>query len=390
MNIARGEVTGPLHRRERRGGMANVGSSSATFRFGEFGIHQILAAASPGDAITNVALEYRDVLRRIGPSDVFARHIAPASAGEVRPLSEYGADGSRGLLVYHASIGEPTVSAFLLSRPEPIVLVYHNITPSHYFEGIDDTFAELLVLGRMELESIRHRVTLAIADSQFNAAELEAIGYRDVRVIRPVVDPFRLVHTVPDAATLNHFDVAFDGPMLLFVGQLLPHKRPDLLVKAMHVAATYFGLEARLLLVGQNRFARYADAISAQIRELNLLHVHVVGSVDDARLAAMFRRAVAFVTVSEHEGFCVPLLEAMAFDVPVLARACAAIPETMGDGGLLLPEWAGTELVAEAICRVVEDDGLRRDLVQRGRRRLRELVEVDASVEMLAAIGEVV
>ncbi len=104
----------------------------------------------------------------------------------------------------------------------------------------------------------------------------------------------------------------------------------------------------------------------------------------------MFRRAVAFVTVSEHEGFCVPLLEAMAFDVPVLARACAAIPETMGDGGLLLPEWAGTELVAEAICRVVEDDTLRRDLVTRGRRRLRELVKVDASVAMLEAISEVV
>ena len=125
----------------------------------------------------------------------------PSSAGEVRPLSEFGADGSRGLLVYHASIGEPTVSAFLLSRPEPIVLVYHNITPAKYFDGIDDTFAELLVLGRLELESIRHRVTLAIADSHFNAAELEAIGYDDVRVIRPVVDPFRLVRTEPDAAT---------------------------------------------------------------------------------------------------------------------------------------------------------------------------------------------
>ena len=129
--------------------------------------------------------------------------------------------------------------------------------------------------------------------------------------------------------------------MLLFVGQLLPHKRPDLLVEAMHVATTYLGLEATLLLVGQNRFARYADAISAQIRELNIRQVHVVGSVGDAQLAAMFRKATAFVTVSEHEGFCVPLLEAMAFDVPVIARACAAIPETVGDGGLLLPPWAG-------------------------------------------------
>jgi glycosyltransferase involved in cell wall biosynthesis len=142
-------------------------------------------------------------------------------------------------------------------------------------------------------------------------------------VIPPVVDPFRLVRIAPDKPTLTHLDTNFSMPILLFVGQVLPHKRPDLLVKAMHVAATYFGVEAHLLLVGQNRFARYADAVSAQIRELNLANVHVVGPVDDARLAAMFRRAVAFVTVSEHEGFCVPVLEAMAFDIPVVAPAPA-------------------------------------------------------------------
>jgi glycosyltransferase involved in cell wall biosynthesis len=386
MNIARGEVVSAVERRERRGTVSHLGS----FPTGEFGIHQILAAASPGDAITNAALDYRDVLRKVGPSEVFARHIAPSSAGEVRPLSEFAASGSRGLLVYHASIGEPTVSAFLLSRPEPIVLVYHNITPARYFEGIDDTFAELLVLGRLELESIRHRVVLAVAASHFNAAELEAIGYEDVRVIPPVVNPFRLLRTEPDLEMLNLLDREFHEPLLLFVGQLLPHKRPDLLVKAMHVAATYFGTQAVLLLVGQNRFARYADALSAQVRELNLPQVHVVGSIDDARLAAMFRRAIAFVTVSEHEGFCVPLVESLAFDVPVVARACAAIPETVGDAGLLLPEWAGAELVAAAIDRIVSDADLRRDLIMRGRRRLRELTEIDASVAMLEAIGEIV
>ncbi|MGO9874417.1 MAG: glycosyltransferase [Acidimicrobiia bacterium] len=386
MSIARAEVGSAVERRERRGSVSHIGS----FPTGEFGIHQILAAASPGDAITNAALDYRDVLRKVGPSEVFARHIAPSSAGEVRPLSEFAASGSRGLLVYHASIGEPTVSAFLLSRPEPIVLVYHNITPAKYFEGIDDTFAELLVLGRLELEAIRHRVVLAVAASHFNAAELEAIGYEDVRVIPPVVNPFRLVRTEPDPEMLNLLDREFHEPILLFVGQLLPHKRPDLLVKAMHVATTYFGTQAVLLLVGQNRFARYADALSAQVRELNLPRVHVVGSIDDARLAAMFRRAIAFVTVSEHEGFCVPLVESLAFDVPVVARACAAIPETVGDAGLLLPAWAGAELVAGAIDRIVSDADLRRELIARGRRRLRELTEVDASVAMLEAIGEIV
>jgi glycosyltransferase involved in cell wall biosynthesis len=356
----------------------------------QFGVHQILAAASPGDAITNAALEYRNVLRRVGPSEVFARHIAPSSAGEVRPLSDYRMCGSHGVLVYHASIGEPTVEAFLRSRHEPIVLVYHNITPAKYFEGLDDIFAELLVLGRSELESMRPRVARAIAASHFNAAELEAIGYQDVRVVPPVVDPSRLVRTTPDVAMTEYLDRTFREPVLLFVGQLLPHKRPDLLVEAMHVASTYLDLPSTLLLVGQNGFARYADAIKAQIRELNMQQVHVVGPVADAQLAAMFRRAAAFVTVSEHEGFCVPLLEAMAFDVPVVARACAAIPETVGDAGLLLPAWAGSELIAEAIVRVVRDTALRADLVDRGRRRLGELTAIDASVAMLETIGGVI
>ena len=356
----------------------------------EFAIHQVLAAVQPGDATTTAALEYRDVFRRVAPSDVFARHIAPGSAADVKPLSEYGADGTRGLLVYHATIGEPAVSAFLQSRTEPIVLVYHNITPARYFTGLDDTFAELLVLGRVELEQLRPRVVMTVAASHFNAAELEALGYEDVRVIPPVVNPFRLAHTLPDADTLTYLDREFTEPFLLFVGQMLPHKRPDLLVKAMHTASTYLGLQARLLLVGQNRFAPYADAITAEVRELNLDQVHIVGSVSDARLAAMFRRAIAFVTVSEHEGFCVPLIEALAFDVPVLARGCAAIPETLGDGGFLLPERVTAELVAEAMDCIVRDAALRRELVERGRRRLRELTRVDASVAMLEAIGEVV
>ena len=281
------------------------------------------------------------------------------------------------------------VSAFLLSRPEPIVLVYHNITPAEYFTGLDDTFAELLALGRFELEELRHRVRLAIADSNFNAAELEAIGYEDVRVIPPVVDPYRLVRTEPDRGMLHHVDRTFDGPIALFVGQLLPHKRPDLLVETLHVATTYLGRAAFLVLAGHNRFARYAGAISAQIRELNLPTAHVVGSLDDARLAAMFRRARVFMTMSEHEGFCVPLLEAMAFGVPIVARACTAIPETVGEAGVLLPRSAGAELAAEAMMAVLDDQDLSTGLVGAGHRRLNEIIAVDARFSLLEAIESV-
>ena len=131
--------------------------------------------------------------------------------------------------------------------------------------------------------------------------------------------------------------------------------------------------------------------MSAQIRELNLAQVHVVGSVDDARLAAMFRRAVAFVTVSEHEGFCVPLLESLAFDVPG-HRACVRRDSRDPRRGRAPAPGVGGRRAhrGRRSTRLVEDADLRNDLILRGRRRLQELVEIDASVAMLEAIGEIV
>jgi glycosyltransferase involved in cell wall biosynthesis len=335
-----------------------------------FGIHQIITAAAPGDAITNVALEFQSVLQMAAPSEIYARHVAPELAGKVRHLREFSRHDRRGVLLYHASIGEPSITSFLRARTEPLVLVYHNVTPAHYFEPWAPEFAELLDLGRRELDSLRDRVRLTIADSAFNAAELYEIGYRDIRIVPPVIDPRRLLDMTPDAGTLNYLDTQLGMPFVLFVGQLVPHKRPELLIDAMHVARTYHAFPAFLLLVGPHRFKSYANSVIRHVRELNLPTAHIVGGVPDANLAAMFRRARAMVTVSEHEGFCVPLVEAMAFGLPIVATANAAIPEVVGDGGLLLPPTAGPALVAEALMRVVDDPDLRRDLAERGRRRV--------------------
>jgi glycosyltransferase involved in cell wall biosynthesis len=355
----------------------------------EFGIHQVLAGAVRGDAITNAALELRDVLRTKVPSEVFARHISPEVAGEVLPLGVFGDRTPKGVIVYHASIGEPNLSAFLLSRREPIVLVYHNITPSRFFERWDAEYAELLELGRRELVDLRPRVALAIAASEFNASELVDLGYDDVRVIPPVIDPLRLRRIEPDPLMTNHLDVVVDAPFALSIGQMLPHKRIDLLVQSLHVSSTYLGVPLLLMLVGHTRFVPYARAISQQLRELNLGRVHVVGSIPDAQLVALLRRAAAFVTVSEHEGFCVPLLEAMAFDLPVIARANAAIPETLAGAGMLLPSDAGPVLVAETLNEVWFNTDVRRALVERGRARLDQFDADRTRAEFVSALAEV-
>lgn len=353
------------------------------------GVHQVLAAAAAGDAITNSALEVRDLLRQVGPSEVYARHIAPEMEHEIRRLGEFPPRSVGDVIMYHASIGEPLVHAFLLSRREPLVLVYHNVTPARYFEHWDPKFAELLNLGRSELYDLRHRVSLAVADSTFNAVELGAMGYEDVRIIPPVIDPYRLARLTPAASTLHHLERAVSQPFVLYVGQLLPHKRPDFLVQAMHIATSYLGVEALLMFVGHLRLPTYASVVVEMIRELNLANVHVVGAVADDELAAFYTRARAVVTASEHEGFCVPLVEAMAFGNPIVARACGAVSETLGDGGLLLPPDASPALFAESLSALVDDDDVHKNLSARASRRAADFDPTDLQKALFSLLLEV-
>ncbi len=353
------------------------------------GIHQILVAASPGDAVTNLALEMRELLRRAGPSEIYAHHIAPALAHEARPLASYVSRHSRSVLVYHASIGEPHVHEFLTDHDETLVLVYHNVTPAHYFRRLDPAFADLLALGRRELDVLRPRVARAIAVSEYNAAELRAMGYCDVRIVPPILDVARLSKQEPRASTVTHLR-SLGGPVLLCVGQLMPHKRQDFLVEALHVADTYLGARPFLMLVGHQRLERYARAIREQVRELNLVRVHLVGSVDGPDLAAMFHCATAVVTASEHEGFCLPLVEAMTLGKPVLARACAAIPETVGRAGLLVSPRDAPTVFAEAMTELLFNPSLEQELRSRGRRRVAELADATTGAGLLEALLEAV
>jgi glycosyltransferase involved in cell wall biosynthesis len=353
------------------------------------GIHQVLVAATHGDAITNHALGTRRLLREIGPSEIYAHNIAPELAGDVLPLWAYRPAHTRNLLLFHASIGQPQVHEFLDSRPEPIVLVYHNFTPPHYYEQYDPVFADLLVLGRREVERLRPRVVGAIAASAYNARELEAMGYRDVRVVPPTADLRRLANIEPRPETM-HSLAALGRPIMLSVGQLMPHKRPDFLVQMMHIAESYLGMEGVLFLVGHQRLERYTRAIHQQILELNLQNVRSMGTVDERDLAAMYRMAHLVVTASEHEGFCLPLVEAMTFEKPMVARACAAIPDTVGDAALLVPAAQGPEFYAEAVIEAFGNGELRSAMIAAGARRLVELEQRPPEVAMLDALVEVV
>ncbi|HEX2039533.1 MAG TPA: glycosyltransferase family 4 protein [Acidimicrobiales bacterium] len=355
-------------------------------------IDQLLVSASRGDAVTQSAFEIRSVLRRLGPSDIYARYFEPGLIGDVRALEEYdrrpGADARRDVLCYHAAIGEPEVASFLAARPERLAVVYHNISPGHMFREYQPRLADLLDLGRQELRELAGRVEIALAPSRYNASELEEMGFKDVRVVPLVIDRMRLHGVEPHAPTAHHLTTAVKGPVALFVGQLLPHKRPDFLVEAFHMLVTYLVPEAHLILAGAGPLREYRRSLQHYINELNLSTLWLAGRVTEAELAAFFRRADVFVTASEHEGVCVPLVEAMSFDVPTVARAFSAIPETLEDGGLLLPPDDDPALMAEAMAVVMTEPDVRAALVERGRRRLAAFDAEDARAGYVKHLGD--
>jgi len=345
-------------------------------------VHQVVVAAAPHDAVTNDALALQKGLATAhGASEVYARYVHPDLAGVVHPL-EHVPDAAADLLVYHVTIGEPRVAEFLLARPEPVMVVYHNITPPEFFRPWSARFAALLAGGREQLRMLRPRVVHAVADSRFNASELAALGYDDVAVTPLAVDLLALRDSADDGSA-ERVLAGIDGPVYLFVGQLMPHKRPDLLVQAFHILSTYLEPDAGLVMVGAARHARYGTAVEQLVRELALSNVRFPGAVPLPTLAGLYRRADAFVTMSEHEGFCIPIVEAMSVGLPVVARRFAAIPDTAGGAALLLDAGDGPAVAAEAMHAVVADADLRRTMTEAGRRTVDTFTAVDPVDEFL-------
>jgi glycosyltransferase involved in cell wall biosynthesis len=353
-------------------------------------IHQILVGAGPGDAITAMARHIRSGLRALGPSEIYAHFVSPGVAGDVLPLSSLSRPGRNDLLVYHASYGVPLITQVLLARPEPIVLVYHNITPSEHYVRHDPAFAAGLVWGRHELGLLHDRVRLAIAVSSFNAADLAAQGYSDVHILPAGLHPRRLHATAPSGALAPRLRDRFPHGFALTVSQLLPHKRMETIIQAMHLLQWVHERPLGLAVVGTPRSQQYADALLLYAQQLNVERVWFFGSASDAELSTMFRCADLFVSASAHEGLALPPLEAMSFGVPVIARDAGALAETLGGAGLLLPQDSGCALMAEAMVKVLDDPELRATLRRRGEARVAQ-IEADDPVEgFVALVGRVV
>jgi glycosyltransferase involved in cell wall biosynthesis len=324
-------------------------------------VHQILSGAGPVDAVTSQARAFRRLFGEWGWSgqDV-AGGIDPAMGRTIRPLGTLHPRPGEVLLMHYSAYA-PKLGR-LLELPNPKLLLSHNVTPARWFWDHDPATAIQCSLGRRQLPQFARAVDVAAGVSRYNVAELQAAGAPRTAVIPILFDPDRL--GAPGAEPGG-------PPTVLFVGRLAPHKRQDEVLRAFACYQRRRAPDARLVLVGWPLTPAYRQAMADLADSLAPGAVTIESSLTPEALAEHYRRAHVFLCLSEHEGFCVPLLEAFHFRVPVVARPVGGVPEVAGDAALLVSD-RDPAVVAELLHLAVSDGELRAELRRRGRARLAE------------------
>jgi glycosyltransferase involved in cell wall biosynthesis len=334
-------------------------------------INQFLPNLAHGDAISNEAILIRDRLRALGfKSEIYVRFIDPRMADDCTIFSPEAVMASSAI-IYHHSIGTDITSQIVRYRG-PKCLIYHNITPAEFFEPFRPQFAAILRKGRDELRDLAPHFPVALGVSSFNAHELAECGFQNPGILPICVDPEKW-NIAPDPELMRALQ---DGRSnLIFVGRISPNKKQEDLVRGFqHYLA--FDPTARLILVGTAEEGDpYLQYVREVIEALGLADAVVLpGNIGKAQLAAYYRTAHLFWSMSEHEGFGVPLIEAMWFDIPVFAFKAAATPETLGEAGLMFTKKDDLPQVAALAHFLVTDSTLRQKIIQAQRRRRTEFL----------------
>jgi glycosyltransferase involved in cell wall biosynthesis len=334
-------------------------------------VNQWVPAAHKGDAIGDSARRVRDLLRALGhESDLFALTIDDDLRHQVRRFSD--SDAKRGdLTIFHFALPSPMTAAFA-SLPNGKVLQYHNVTPARFFAPYDPALFRLASVARNELATLAASTDLALGDSEYNRRELDELGFGKTGVMPIAVDTARLTNAPAQPVLDQILDDGFVN--FLFVGRIAPNKKIEDHIKLAEQYKRYIDAHYRFIFVGRyDVVPRYYAAIRALMAEYKMLPERFLftGPVPDAELAAYYRAASVYVSLSEHEGFCVPLVEAMAMDVPVLAYGATAVPDTLGGAGV---QFAPKDLehAAELLGMLAFEDHPREEVLAGQRRRLHD------------------
>ena len=349
-------------------------------------VNQWVPAAHRGDAVGDSARRMRAWLRACGhEAEIYALTIDDEPQDDVRrfddPLARLG-----DLTVFHFVLPSPMTDAFRALSGRR-VLYYHNVTPAHFFAPYDASLFRLALLARRELASLAGHVDLALGVSEFNRQELVSLGFKSTGVLSLPLDLSRITRPSKRQALDRILDDDFVN--FLFVGRIAPNKKIEDHIRLAEHYKRYVDAYYRFIFVGRcDAVPRYYATIRALMTEYRFLNERFVftGPVPDEDLAVYYRHAAVYISLSEHEGFCAPLLEAMAADVPILAYGAAAVPETLGGAGVQFAP-KDLEYAAELAGALAFDDDLRDRVLEGQRSRLADFGDARLSREMNAMLG---
>ena len=353
------------------------------------GIHLFVPMLHIRDAVGEHTRTLRDLLVADGvASRIYTETPDPDTAEETRPYLDYAADAVPGDVLVYQMATRSDMAGWLAKRREPVVVNYHSLTPPEYFAPWNNWIARHQARAASELHRLAPSAVLGIGVSQFDAAELRDSGCAEVIVI-PVVN-VRIPPVEPEAAAMAALQAASErGPRWLSVGRLAPNKAHQDVIAALFVARATTSPTATLTIVGSPTEPAYARALRCYAADLGISHaVNFVSRISDAELAAHYVASDVLVMASEHEGFGVPLVEAMLYGLPVVAYAAGAVAEVVGDAGVLL-DAKGPRRIADEVFSLLADPSRRQTLVETGRDRPAALGLDRAGSNLVAALRRV-
>jgi glycosyltransferase involved in cell wall biosynthesis len=333
---------------------------------------------APGDAITNDILGMHRALEQSGYESRIYAAASPFNKPKVWPVSKINSflKKSSDILLYHYSMGWEPALELLRKKKCKTVVKYHNVTPPEFFAEWNDEYELACRTGREQLRAIAQSgCDLYLSDSEYNMRELQAAGADEVRSL--ALPPFHHIDRLNRLdADLPVLDAYRDGQAnILMVGRVAPNKGHAALIDAFSIYHRYYNERSRLLIVGKEdkRLASYSASLRERIASMGLQDAVVfTGEVSDSELKAYYLISNVFMIASSHEGFCVPLVEAMAMKMPVVAYGSSAIPQTVGKAGLVWDEH-DPHLLAESANFLIRDESLCYALGLMGWRRYESL-----------------
>ena len=346
-------------------------------------IHQFVAGFANGDAISNEARELRNIFRSWGcKSEIFSeqKRILPELKKDAFDISDYmAADNEEDIVILHLSIGSVVNDAFKKLKSRKAIL-YHNITPASYLELINRQTANSLTKGRDQVEALVNVAEVNMADSKYNANELSSLGYNNVSVLPLVLKLDKLTNSHHKTTAKKISDGLVN---ILFVGRCVPNKKIEDALTAFYYFNKYVEPRSRFIHVGSYAGTeRYYNILLLQVKELGLTNsVRFMKAVPQAHLNTYYKHSSIFLCMSEHEGFCIPLLESMVHDLPILAYDAAAVPETLDSAGVLVRE-KNFEMIAEMMGKMVHNHELRASIIRGQQERLERYKALDLESEL--------